>query len=137
MEKLVKPVIDGLFDLTEKKLIGSKCTSCGTYYFPQSPSCSNPDCDEKKVEPAFLSPKGKLYSYTIQYYTPPPPFKFEEPFEPYAIGLVELPEKIRVLGILAEKDFEKLKVGMDLELEFAKLYEEDGVDHITWNFRSI
>ena len=133
------PVIEGLFTLDPKepRLIGSKCTSCGTYFFPETVSCSNPVCKEKKVEQAFLSRRGKLWSYTIQYYPPPPPFKAPEPFVPFGIGLIELPEKIRVLGMLTESDPDKLKIGMEVELVLEKLYEDNGKEVITWKFRPV
>ena len=133
------PVIEGLFTLSleDPKLIGTKCASCETYYFPETFSCSNPECREKKVERCFLSRRGKLWSYTIQYYLPPPPFKTSEPFVPYGIGLVELPEKIMVLGILTESDPGKLKIGMGVELILEKLYEENGKEVVTWKFRPI
>ena len=132
-------VIEGLFtlDLEEPRLIGSKCTSCGTHFFPEAISCSNPECKDKKVERAFLSRRGKLYSYTIQHYPPPPPFQAPEPFVPYGIGLVELPEKIRVLGILAQVDPEKLKIGMELEVILDKVYDEEGKEVVTWKFRPV
>lgn len=133
------PVIEGLFTLDpeEPKLIGSKCTSCGTYFFPETVSCSNPECKEKKVERAFLSRRGKLWSYTIQCYPPPPPFKAPEPFVPFGIGLIELPERIRVLGMLTESDPDKLKIGMEVELVLGKLYEENGKEVVTWKFRPV
>ena len=133
------PVIEGLFTLDpeEPKLIGSRCTSCGTYYFPKTISCSNPDCNEKKVEEALLSRRGKLWSFTIQHYLPPPPFKAQEPFVPFGIGVVELPEGIRVAGTLTESDPEKLKIGMELELLLEKAYEEDEKEVVTWKFRPV
>ena len=133
------PVIDGLFtlDQEEPKLIGSKCASCGTYFFPETNYCSNPECKEKKIEQAFLSRRGKLWSYTIQHYPPPPPFKATEPFVPFGIGFVELPEKIRVAGILTESDPEKLKIGMDVELVLGKAYEENGKEVVTWKFKPV
>ena len=133
------PVIDGLFTLDEKepRLIASKCKSCGTYYFPETVSCCNPECDNKEVERAHLSKRGKLWSYTVQYYPPPPPFKAPESFIPYGIGVVELAENIRVAGILTESDPEKLKVGMDVELILEQMYEEEGKEFMTWKFRPV
>jgi len=133
------PVIDGLFtlDAEEPKLIASRCMSCGTYFFPETISCANPECAGEKVERAFLSRRGTLYSYTVQYYAPPPPFKAQEPFSPYGIGLVELPEKIRVLGMMTEADPEKLQVGMEVELMLEKIYEEGGKEVMTWKFRPV
>jgi uncharacterized OB-fold protein len=133
------PVIEGLLKLDpeDPRLVGSKCTSCGTYYFPETPSCSNPACKEKKVERAYLSRRGRLWSFTVQYYPPPPPFKAKEPFVPYGIGLVELPENIRVVGILTEADPEKLKIGMEVEMILDIMYEEDGKEYVTWKFRPV
>lgn len=131
------PVIEGLFtlDAEEPRLIGSKCKSCGTYFFPESISCGNPECKKKEIERAFLSRGGKLWSFTVQYYPPPPPFKASEPFVPYGIGVVELPENIRVIGMLSESDPEKLKIGMEVELFLDKMYEENGKEVVTWKFR--
>ncbi len=83
-----------------------------------------------------MSRRGKLWSYTVQYY-PPPPFRAPEPFVPFGIGLIELPEKIRVLGMLTESDPDKLKIGMEVELVLDKLYEDNGKEVITWKFRPI
>ena len=133
------PVIEGLFTLDpeEPRLIGSKCISCGTYFFPRTISCSNPNCSEKDVKQALLSRRGKLWSFTVQYYPPPPPFKAQEPFVPFGIGVVDLPEEIRVAGILTESDTEKLRIGMEMELILEKMYEEDGEDVVTWKFRPL
>ena len=132
-------VIEGLLkvDPEDPRLVGSKCTSCGTYYFPETISCSNPGCREKKVERAYLSKRGRLWTFTVQHYPPPPPFKAKDPFVPYGIGLVELPENIRVAGILTEADPKKLKIGMEVELTLETMYEEDGKEYVTWKFRPI
>ena len=131
------PVVDGIFTFPPDgpNLIGTKCVSCGTYYIPRSLSCRNPNCEEKKVEDAILSRRGKLYSYTIQYYPPPPPFKME-PFEPYGIGLIEFPEGIRVMGMLTGCKLEDIKIGMDVEMVIEKLYQnEQGDDVVTFKFK--
>lgn len=78
-----------------------------------------------------LSRRGRLVSYTIQRYQPPL-FKMD-PFNPFAIGLIELPEGINVLGILTT--IENLKLGLDMELVVEALYVEDGKEIMTWKFR--
>jgi len=133
------PVVDGLFTLPPEgpNLIGTKCTSCGTYYLPKSLSCRNPNCEGKKTEDAKLSRRGRVHSYTIQYYPPPPPFKME-PFEPYGIGLVELPEGIRIMGMLTGCALENIRIGMDVELVTEKLYENDqGDEVVTYKFKPV
>jgi len=61
-----------------------------------------------------------------------------EPYSPYGIGLVELPEGIRVLGMLTGGDIEDIRIGMDVELVVEKLYEnEQGDEVITYKFKPV
>ncbi len=132
------PVVEGLFNWPsdEPQIIGTRCQSCGSYYFPVKITCNNPDCKEKKVENISLSRHGKLYSYTVQYYPPPPPFHYDEPFKPYGIGIIELPEGLRVAGILTMADLDELKIGMDAEIVVEKLYEDnEGNEVVTYKFK--
>ena len=134
------PVVEGLFAETADgpRLLGSKCTACGTPYFPTTPVCHNPDCRSTNVEDAAFGPRGTLWSYSVQYYPPPPPAKYDEPYVPYALGLVDLEEGLRVLARIATDDPEGVKVGAEVELVLEKLYgDSDGNDVITWKFRPI
>lgn len=134
------PAAEGLFAETEEgpRLLGSKCISCGTPYFPKSAVCHNPDCNQSKVEDASFGPRGKLWSCAVQNYPPPPPAKYEEPYTPYALGVVDLAEGLRVVGRISTDDPEGLKVGVDVELVLEKLYhDEDGNEVITWKFRPV
>lgn len=80
-----------------------------------------------------LSKQGKLASYTIQHYKPP---LFEmEPFSPFAIGLVELPEGINILGILTT--INGLKTGMGMEVVIETLYARNGNEVMTWKFKPL
>ena len=136
-EKRSIPAVEGYFTWPSDKpqLMASRCKSCGRYYFPRQARCNNPDCG-KEVEEALLSTKGTLWSYTIQYYMPPPPFHPPDPPAPYAIGLVELPESIRVLGMITGCDIDNIKIGMPMELKVEKMYEDEhGNDVLTWKFK--
>ncbi len=134
------PAAEGLFIETADgpRLLGSKCTSCATPYFPRSPVCHNPDCAESKVEDATFGPRGKLWSCAIQNYPPPLPARYNEPYAPYAIGLVDLPEGLRVLGRISTDNPDGLQLGTDVELVLEELYrDEDGNEVITWKFRPV
>jgi uncharacterized OB-fold protein len=87
------------------------------------------------VEDVLLSRKGKLYSFTVNFF-PPPIFHSPEPFVPYANGLVELPEGIRVSTMIGPGyDQNNLKVGMEMELIIDKLYEDkEGNEVVSWKF---
>ncbi|MFQ5667757.1 MAG: Zn-ribbon domain-containing OB-fold protein [Candidatus Binatia bacterium] len=132
------PVVEGLFAETPAgpRLLGSKCRGCGTPYFPRSPVCHNPDCRDKRIEDATFGPRGTLWSFTIQHYAPPPPVKYDEPFTPYALALVDLQEGLRVLGRVSTDNLEALTVGTAVELVIEKLCTgPDGNEVSTWKFK--
>lgn len=132
------PVIEGLFsEMAEgPRLLGSRCTTCATPYFPKSPVCHNPDCDESRIEDATFGPHGVLFSCAVQNYPPPPPAKYDEPYQPYALGMIDMAEGLRVLGRIAARDFSKLHGGMPVELIVDRLYRDaEGHDVVTWQFR--
>jgi hypothetical protein len=133
------PIVEGLLFLSGDKprLIGSRCKSCNAYFFPKAFSCNNPKCGKGDLEEVALSTRGTVYSYTIQYYPPPPPYKFEGDFSPYAIGLIELPEGIRILSQLTGCKPEEVKIGMEVDLVTEKQFSDDeGKEYITYKFKS-
>lgn len=134
------PVIQGMFEQTANgaRLCGSKCSTCGSPYFPRTAACHNPACDESRVEDAAFGPRGKLWSFAVQYYAPPAPVKYDEPFQPFAMGAVDLPEGLRVLGRIAVDDLKKVKIGMDVELVIDPLCtDKDGNKVVSWKFRPL
>jgi uncharacterized protein len=104
-------------------LIGSRCKGCGTLYFPQQISCPNPDCDSKALEEATLPRQGTLYSYTIQRYQPPPLFRMDN-WQPYLLGLVDMGEGVRIMGMLSGVDEGTVQIGMPLHLVTQPLFSD-------------
>ncbi len=134
------PIVQGVFEETPDgpRLLGSRCHGCGVAYFPRTPVCRNPDCDDKRVEDIYLSPRGTIWTYTIQYFKPPLPARFDEPFQPYGVAMVDLPERIRVLGMVSTDRPEDLKIGQEVELVIEPAYhDEEGNEVVTWKFRPL
>ena len=130
------PVAEDLFRWSGRgaALVASLCTGCGSHYFPKSLSCRNPECAAKAVEEALIGRNGHLYSYTVQSYRPPALFRME-PFEPYAIGLVELPEGLRVMGMLTGFPLDDIRIGTPVELTVEPLYRDDaGREVLTYKY---
>jgi len=132
--------MEGLFTWpsNEPRLIGNRCKSCGTSFFPRTFRCPDPNCMGEEMEEIQLSPKGQLWSYTIEYYPLPPPFTAPKGgFKPFGIGEVEFPEGIRVAGVIIGCDAEKdLEIGMDMELVIDKLYDDEEENEVmAWKFR--
>lgn len=132
------PIIEGLFTWPsdDPRIIAGRCKKCGVVAFPKAPFCPNPDCEKERenMEQIELSKGGTLYTYTHQIYRPPAPFKIE-PFQPYAIGMVDFPEGIRILGIITR--MEDLRIGMQVETTVGKLYEDEENEYITWMWNPV
>ena len=132
-----RPVADDLFRWSADgaHLVGSQCRGCGAQYFPKSLSCRNPQCDDKAVEDVLIGRSGRLHSFTVQHYQPPGLFRMDS-FAPYAIGLVEVPGGLRVMGMLSGCDFDGLRIGMPVELGVEALYrDEAGCEVMTYTYR--
>jgi len=139
-EKKQYPAEAGLFTWPSDKpqLIGGRCKSCGTYFFPKYYVVHKPGCKERQMEEVLLSRRGKLDTYTVQYYPPPQPFISPDPFAPYAIGWVALPEGIAAAGIITGCKLEDIKPQMDLELVVEKAWEDnEGNEVLTWKWQPV
>lgn len=113
-------------------LLGNQCRSCRKIFFPKAAIC--PDClVEDKLQELKLSPRGKLYTFTIVR-VPSPGFKV-----PYAFGYIDLPEGVRVCSqISAPEPLEKnLELGLDMELTIGQVREEAGKPIIGYLFRPV
>lgn len=129
------PVDEGLFveQDGDVRLLGSRCPRCHAYAFPAKETCANPDCDTALTEAAQLGPRGTVFSYTIQYYDLPAPYDLAP--APYAIGLVELEQPIRVAGLLTIADPESVRVGQQVRLSVRPVgLDPDGKEVVTWAF---
>ncbi len=137
-----EPALVGWFTLsaTEPQLIGSRCCTCGTYYFPkQSRFCRNPDCSGETFDEVTLSRVGKLWSFTNAGYQPPKPYVAADPFKPFAIAAVELErERMIVLGqVVAGVDVSDLSVGMPMELMLETLSEDAAGRKLIWKWKPV
>lgn len=88
-------------------------------------------------EPSPLPSRGTLWSYTVQRIAPKsPPYRGTTPFAPFAVGYVELPDALIVESRLVDVEFERLRIGMPMELTSLPLYRDaDGADVLTYAFR--
>jgi len=140
MPDSLTPIVDGWFvdaDGGGPALVGNRCTSCGTVFFPKAAGfCRNPDCNGDTFDDHSLSRTGTIWSYTDARYQPPAPFvATTDPYEPFAIAAVELAEEqLVVLGqVVAGVSVDDLRVGQTVELVVDAL---DG-DHTVWKWKPV
>ena len=139
-QKKKVPAIDGWFvaDGEIAHLIGTRCKSCGSYFFPRETYfCRNPACRGNDFEEIPLSRTGTLWSFTDNRYPPPAPYVAPDPFEPYIVAAVELVlVKIVVLGqVSSDVSIDDLSAGMKMELVIDSLYEDDENEYLVWKWR--
>jgi uncharacterized OB-fold protein len=136
------PAIEGWFTLDdEPRLIGTRCTDSGTYFFPPETTMSRaPGFAGSTLETVELSRTGTLWSYTNAGYQPPEPYvPVSDPHEPFVIAAVELAEEqLVVMGQCpAGVTVDDLSVGMDMELVLDALYVEDDTEYVIWKWRPL
>jgi uncharacterized protein len=133
------PITQGLYQERNDGvyLMGTRCNSCQTHFFPRALSCRNPACRDKQVTDALLGPSGTLYSYTLQAYQPPGLFRMN-PWQPYVIALVELPQGLRVMGMMTDCTPQDLQIGMPVQLTTEPLYHDAaGSPVLTYKFMPV
>jgi len=116
------------------QLVASQCDDCGEIFFPKKEKNICVNCQNENLKTITLSRRGRIYSHTVVMQRPA---QYRGPV-PYALAWVELPEGVRIESLLTDIDFEKLRVGMDVELCIDKLHEEDGGTEVcTYKFKPV
>jgi uncharacterized OB-fold protein len=96
----------------EKKLMGVRCSRCKKVTAPPRSVCFH--CGSSELFWTELPGRGRLVTYTVIHL---PPAQFQA-LAPYAIGIVELTDGVRLPGMIRNVKFENLKIGMELRTDF-------------------
>jgi uncharacterized protein len=114
---------------------GSKCTTCGTAYFPPRavcPTCAHHRQSIEKMVPFQLSGDGEVFSFTVVH-------EAAEGFEmqvPYVVALVRTVEGPILTGQVVDLEPDQVRIGLKVRATFRKLREEGkaGVIHYGYKF---
>ncbi len=103
-----------------RSLLIQRCTGCGTLRHPWLPGCNA--CGGLDWDSVEASGEGTVYSYVVMHH---PPFPAFDP--PYAVGLIELTEGVRMIGNVVGVPYDKVRIGLPVRLEFQEygLQERD------------
>ncbi|MFI8517366.1 bifunctional MaoC family dehydratase N-terminal/OB-fold nucleic acid binding domain-containing protein [Streptomyces sp. NPDC085481] len=120
--KRPRPVINrdnaGFWEgVAEHRLLIQRCTDCEVLRFPWLPGCNA--CGSLAWDTVEASGEGTVYSYVVMHH---PPFPAFDP--PYAVGLIELAEGVRIVSNVVGVPYDKVRIGMPVRLEFLKADEE-------------
>ena len=109
----------------------SKCKNCDTIFFPPRLIC--PECKKREFEETKLAEEGKILTYTI---IRVPPRQFVDQV-PYAVGIVELDDGVKLTGQIVDCDFEDLKIGQKVKLEFRKIFDEGEAGILCYGYKFV
>ncbi|HBX78636.1 MAG TPA: benzoylsuccinyl-CoA thiolase [Acidimicrobiaceae bacterium] len=142
MGKTRLPAVEDWFTIDdEPRLIGTRCTQSGTYFFPPEHTMSRaPGFADSTLERVELSRTGTVWSYTNAGYKPPDPYiPVSDPFEPFVIAAVHLEaEQMVILGqCVAGVTVDDISVGTPMELVLETLYEDDDNEFVVWKWKPI
>jgi uncharacterized OB-fold protein len=98
--------------LEQGKLLAGKCVKCGKLHLPPRPLCDN--CFGQQFEWVEVSGKGKLLTYTVINIAPQ---QFQE-MAPYAVGIMQLENGLKIPGMIQGVAQEQLRIGMELAVDF-------------------
>lgn len=121
-----------LDDLAGVRLMGSRCSQCHETTLGTNSVC--PNCGGNQVTAVPLSKRGTLWTYTVVRHKPPGDYKGPDPFVPFAMGLVELPEGLRVLAPL-EGETTRFKIGMPLQFHAFVRSNSEKPEVVSFAFR--
>ncbi|MBT2440051.1 bifunctional MaoC family dehydratase/OB-fold nucleic acid binding domain-containing protein [Streptomyces sp. ISL-36] len=99
------------------RLLIQRCGACATLRFPWLPGCNA--CGSQEWDTVEADGSGTVFSYVVMHH---PPFPAFDP--PYAVGLIELAEGVRMVSNIVGVPYDKVRIGMPVRLEFMKADEE-------------
>jgi uncharacterized OB-fold protein len=117
-----RPVVNGdnagfWQGVAEHRLLVQRCTGCGRPRHPWLPGCNA--CGGLDWDTVEASGAGTVHSYVVMHH---PPFPAFDP--PYAVGLIELAEGVRMVSNVVGVPYDQVRIGLPVRVEF-RTYEDD------------
>ncbi len=101
-------------------LIGSRCETCKTDFYPSRKVC--PNCRRKgKLVAKYMPRVGKIYSFT-EVFSGPAGFENETP---YFLAIIELENGVRILSQIVDSPKASVAIGAKVEARFRRISEDD------------
>ncbi|MFI8832816.1 bifunctional MaoC family dehydratase N-terminal/OB-fold nucleic acid binding domain-containing protein [Streptomyces afghaniensis] len=121
-ERRPRPVVNrdnaGFWEgVARHELLIQRCTGCGTLRFPWLPGCNS--CGSPDWDTVGASGEGTVYSYVVMHHPPFPAFA-----PPFAVGLIELAEGVRIVSDVVGVPYDEVRIGMPVRLEFRRYDDE-------------
>ncbi|MFJ2743140.1 bifunctional MaoC family dehydratase N-terminal/OB-fold nucleic acid binding domain-containing protein [Streptomyces sp. NPDC087440] len=103
--------------VSDHRLLIQRCEACEVLRFPWLPGCNG--CGSARWDTVEASGEGTVFSYVVMHH---PAFPAFDP--PYAVGLIELAEGVRMISNVVGVPAERVRIGMRVAAEFQRFDEE-------------
>lgn len=117
--------------LQHVRLAGTHCAACGETLLGIVRLC--PNCGSERLAVLPLANRGTVWTYTVARHRPPGDYRGPDPFVPFGIALVELPEGLRVLARL-DCDIDRIQVGLPVEFTPYLRHDADGTTVVAFTY---
>ncbi|WP_018133064.1 OB-fold domain-containing protein [Effusibacillus pohliae] len=106
-------------------LYGSKCLECGTPQFPKQRVCVQCQAKDRMEDYRFYGRTAKVATYTIDHLA-------ASPAPPTVVAVVDFAGGGRMICEVTDCDPAEMRIGMELEMTFRRLYEAGGIHNYFW-----
>ncbi|RLV01313.1 hypothetical protein CTZ27_12450 [Streptomyces griseocarneus] len=104
-----------------RKLLLQRCDVCAAPRFPWLPGCG--ECGSPEWTAVEAGGAGTVFSYVVVHHPALPAFD-----PPYAVGLIQLAEGVRMISNIVGVPHDRVRIGMPVDLEFVQVGGGAGVD---------
>lgn len=111
-------------------LYGQKCRTCGNVQFPKQRICIYCQTKDNFDLVRLSDKKGKLFTFSMDE-------RAMEIVLPKVFSVVDLDDGGRFYSVMTDRDTEKIKVGMPVEMTFRRQLEGSGLHNYFWRVRPI
>jgi uncharacterized OB-fold protein len=113
------------------RLEAAKCSGCGQISFPPRIVC--PSCRGLAFENVRLSEDGTLITHTVVRIGSD---KFSKE-TPFAVGIIELNDGVRITAQLADVDPDDLRSGQKVRMVFRKVQEDGKAGILCYGYKAV
>ncbi|MCK5572796.1 MAG: Zn-ribbon domain-containing OB-fold protein [Bacteroidetes bacterium] len=113
------------------RLEAGKCSACGVVSFPPRAIC--PGCRSKEFTSVNLKGEGTLVTFTVVRVASDT-FSRQTPF---AVGIVELADGVRITTQIADVDVDTLTVGQPVKFVFRKIQEDGNAGILCYGYKAV
>lgn len=109
---------------------GSKCRSCGIPQFPKQRVCVQCQQKDEMEDYRFVGQSAKVTTFTLDYLA-------ASPAPPMIVAVIDFVNGGRIICEVTDCDPKDMKIGMNVEMTFRRLYEAGGINNYFWKARPI